>query len=59
MRQEYAAFTEDKQMQAIEFEGTEVVLDLSFPNPETVNRWKILLLTSPKVYCQVNAKYTI
>ena len=55
MRQEYADFSEDKQMQAVDFESTEVVLDLPFPDPKTVDGWKIQLLTSPKVYCQVNA----
>ena len=49
MRQEYADFKEDKQMQAVEFASTEVVLDLSFPNPETVDGWKIQPLTIPKV----------
>ena len=49
MRQENADFTGDKQMQAIEFESTELVLDLSFPDPETVDGWKIQPLTYPKV----------
>ena len=42
-------------MQAVGFESTEVVLDLPFPDPKTEDGWKIQLLTSPKVYCQVNA----
>ena len=50
MRQEYVDFTEDRQMQAVDFESTEMVLDLPFPNPETVDGWKIQLLTCPKVY---------
>ena len=37
-------------MQAVDFERTEVVLNLSFPNPKTVDGWKIQLLTCPKVY---------
>ena len=49
IRQEYADFTEDKQMQAVDFERAEVVLDLSFPDPKTVDGWKIQLLTWPKV----------
>ena len=49
MRQKYADFTEDEQMQAVEFASTEVVLDLSFPDPETVDGWKIQPLTYPKV----------
>ena len=36
-------------MQAVDFESTKVVLDLPFPDPKTVDGWKIQLLTSPKV----------
>ena len=35
-------------MQAVYFERAEVVLDLSFPDPKTVDGWKIQLLTWPK-----------
>ena len=35
-------------MQAVYFERAEVVLDLSFPDPKTVDGWKIQLLTRPK-----------
>ena len=36
-------------MQAVDFECTEVVLDLPFPDPKIVDGWKIQLLTCPKV----------
>ena len=50
VRQEYADFTEDKQiMQAVVFEREKVELDLSFLSPTYVDGWKIQPLTYPEV----------
>ena len=50
VRQKYAKFAEDEQMQAVVFERAEVELDLSFSTPTIVDEWKIQPLTYPKVF---------
>ena len=50
VRQKYAAYAEDEQMQAVVFERTELELDLSFSVPTFVDKWKIQPLTYPKVF---------
>ena len=50
VRQKYAKFAEDEQMQAVVFEETELELDLSFSIPTLVDKWKIQPLTYPKVF---------
>ena len=49
VRQKYAKFAEDEQMQAIVFERSDLELDLSFSIPTFVGKWKIQPLTYPKV----------
>ena len=45
----YSDFEEDRTRQEIQFESDAIELDLPHEQPKSVNDWKILSLTHPKV----------